>query len=782
MTADQQDVASSDATAVDDSSSSDGDDPRTSKQIVKEAPEAEPRHGPDGFAAHLGAESDSTTAMAFGSRLDATGEGAFDSTTGPRFGFEDWAAAPSNPGPAITGAESDSVPGSLSGAHNTTDVDALLQGTTLHGAMPGSVEAAGASDGGPDSGRAGDMSQYGEGIVGWVGERAADWVFGKALEEVVGDEAPGIKAGDGVPSDTDMGMGGDTDPQGFAGVYVKHTSTTAVTDGGGVTRTTTTESFGPNPYGSGGGETPGINDANSYNRETSTVTHEDGTQTSTTTTTENYDWGTQHTESTQNPDGSVSSTTVRDETIFGTGSKTTTSQMETYNTGETMVTATVDVRDTAGNVTGTETTTNTYDSSGDLVNSTTTTEGQMGPTAGSDDPSVSGGVATAGDSDDGSDDDGSDDDGSGDDPDDGGTGTAMTTGEGEPLSAHEKAALSMLGALDPAITRAPMAGPESGQGVPGDDGGATDGGGGDGGGRRGPLDGVLDPMEPDGPSVQLAPVTVNAPTTAGPDLGPTIPGSDNGAGDPGGTGGGTGGGMDGGGMGPIAMGAEWARPGGSDASAFGSDLGGGGAIHPQTTGGGATASGRDPSTISGSDDDDLEDLEVQRDHGPTGGTRATTSTVGQTEDEPYLGMTTGDTGGIGGMPAPMTPHSALAGMGLDTGGAPATDGTTASGARDPSTISGSDDDDLEDLEVQRDHGPTGGTHALTLATDDGTPGASFDASVEAVDAPLELSHHDPAAGLQFDAGALAQEPFDHSGAPPGEPPDDQGLSDLGDLP
>jgi hypothetical protein len=114
------------------------------------------------------------------------------------------------------------------------------------------------------------------------------------------------------------------------------------------------------------------------------------------------------------------------------------------------------------------------------------------------------------------------------------------------------------------------------------------------------------------------------------------------------------------------------------------------------------SAGRDPSTISGSEDDDLEDLEVQR------------RTVRGGDTEAPMSSATG--AGVGGSDEPRTTDAAMGGLSFDAG-------SSAAGAiagRDPSTVSGQEDDDLEDLEVQRRTVRGGDTEApLVSATGSG---------------------------------------------------------------
>jgi hypothetical protein len=99
--------------------------------------------------------------------------------------------------------------------------------------------------------------------------------------------------------------------------------------------------------------------------------------------------------------------------------------------------------------------------------------------------------------------------------------TGLTTGEGGPISPNTKAALDFLGYPETTITRAGTAGPDYGQGDPGasgDTGGGDAGGGGSSGDGSNP-----EPMTTgEGGSVLVDPGTRNP--TAGPDVGPGIPG------------------------------------------------------------------------------------------------------------------------------------------------------------------------------------------------------------------------------------------------------------------
>jgi hypothetical protein len=315
-----------------------------------------------------------------------------------------------------------------------------------------------------------------------------------------------------------------------------------------------------------------------------------------------------------------------------------------------------------------------------------------------------------------------------------------------------------------------------------------------------PGGGYTDPMDPassDSPMLAGSAPTPHLPGGAGPDYGPGGPqnaGSDGGI-DPHHVGPG------GGGIDPIAMGSEWAS-GGGDSSTFafeGVGLSGpGGAGSPTIMGGTASPSAgpqvaaqpRDPSTIAGSEDQDLDDLEVQRMTAPGGSTRASTVGMddGQTEDEPYLGFHAGTSGQPG----------TLAG---------GTQETVAGGPRDPSTIAGSEDDDLEDLEVQRLTPPGGtkadvaSTHAAgtELPSDDslstalgGLPSQSappaelapaHDAPLElapAHDAPLELAPAHDAALELAPAPELAAPELDTGPASHEPPPDSEdALGDSG---
>lgn len=115
-------------------------------------------------------------------------------------------------------------------------------------------------------------------------------------------------------------------------------------------------------------------------------------------------------------------------------------------------------------------------------------------------------------------DDGNDDGSDGSD----GTDTALTTGEGGPISPETQAALDFMGYSGVRITRAGTAGPDYGQGDPGASG---DTGGGDtGGGGSSSGDGSHpEPMTTgEGGAVLVDPGTRNP--TAGPDYAPGIPG------------------------------------------------------------------------------------------------------------------------------------------------------------------------------------------------------------------------------------------------------------------
>ena len=497
MTADEQETTTSDTASDESPAASDtaSDDPQTAAGSVAQATD-DAGTPPDRDAPAL-----DRSFAGLDARLDASSA------------FEDWSARAVDPAFGMAGglgslpdpgAGLDGLAGGTPSRPDlgiSRDLGSPIGGGTSSDAAISQIAQA-ARDTGPDVGETGGMSQYASGIGLQAAFTAVDKALGTGFGAAAGENsAGGIKAGDNLDG-RGGGFGGDTDPAGFSGVYGANTTITALTDGGLATRTTTTETFGPNTNpGAMPGTTPdGVNNPTSWTNESSTVTREDGTTSTTSTRTETYNWGTQETNTTTNSDGSVNSTTVRTENVEG-GTSTTTSQMQTYPSGENVVTATVETRDADGNVTGTETTTNTYDANGDLVSSTTTTNGED----------------TTDDTDSG--DDTTDDTDSGDDTTDDTDDTVLTTGEDVPMDAHTRAALALLGVPGVTIDRPETAGPDYGQGDPGD---------GSGGAPSG--EPAADGAKPEPRTTgDVGPITQDPgdrPPTAGPEFGSGDPGVD----------------------------------------------------------------------------------------------------------------------------------------------------------------------------------------------------------------------------------------------------------------